>query len=734
MTPNRFITPTTTATALFVHDVDHPFFADRLFANRLVNLVESLKRGAQQNKIYIFRGPPGCGKSTFLNNLLRKFEAYTDTEAGLRYEVVWRFDRRRFGAHDERRRPSGDRATVAPARQPSSRGEADAAPACDGRERDAGAADGRRLCRRPYHRDPLPEPRQPRAADPQGLSPGFLRRPVQERPIQIQAGDRKGIRMGLQGPPLHHLQLALRRAALPAEKPPARSSNACTRAPTASTAGWAKGISVFSPGDKPLRQQVIANPLIQKQINRILKDSHQVKYLFSQYAKTNNGIYALMDVKSHNAERLIELHNIISEGHPQGRGHRGERQLPAAGGHEPRGPEEHRGFPELPGPRGVHQHPLRHGPQHRGGNLPQRLRPAHRRELSAAGAAQLRPGDHFLAPEAALRGHAGVDQRSREIPALLRREPAAAQNGDLHRPHPEMALGRGPQAADRQAPPAHHRRLGNRGRLRDLRQGFDQDLQRVFLDLRQGRQADQHVGPVQVLHQGPQGGARSDSPGLPGFPAADVRLHRAAGGEGIALLLQRGADRAGNPELPVRHQLRDRHYRRPAPTPGKSWRSREEFLSGIEYRLLGSAATRFQRLEFRKETQREYTSRTLTQEIMVEGLTIAQTRLFQDLRDRYVHNLKEKVLDPLLENENFRRAIKDFNEEAFKTYDKKIREDVALPDHQPRQEIPLQRAGRQGSLHLRDRQRPGQEIRQPHEIGRGQRHRRSIAACRYRQR
>jgi predicted nucleic-acid-binding protein len=103
----------------------------------------------------------------------------------------------------------------------------------------------------------------------------------------------------------------------------------------------------------------------------------------------------------------------------------------------------------------------------------------------------------------------------------------------------------------------------------------------------------------------------------------------------------------------------------------------EEYLSGIEYRLLGTAASRFQRLEFRQETQREYTRHTLTQEIMVEGLPIDRTRLFRDLNDRYVHNLKEKVLDPLLENENFRRAIKDFNEEAFKTYDKKIREDVA---------------------------------------------------------
>jgi len=83
---------------LFVEGADQPFFADRLFSNRLISLVEALKRGAQQNKVYIFEGPPGSGKSTFLNNLLRKFEEYTNTEEGKRYEAVWRLNRRVFGA------------------------------------------------------------------------------------------------------------------------------------------------------------------------------------------------------------------------------------------------------------------------------------------------------------------------------------------------------------------------------------------------------------------------------------------------------------------------------------------------------------------------------------------------------------------------------------------------------------------------------------------------------------
>ena len=74
--------------------------------------------------------------------------------------------------------------------------------------------------------------------------------------------------------------------------------------------------------------------------------------------------------------------------------------------------------------------------------------------------------------------------------------------------------------------------------------------------------------------------------------------------------------------------------------------------------------------------QRAYTSTTLTQEILRDNLPINQTILYQQLHERYIHNLKEKVLDPFLENENFRRAVKEFDLESFKTYDQKIQTDV----------------------------------------------------------
>jgi predicted Ser/Thr protein kinase len=104
----------------------------------------------------------------------------------------------------------------------------------------------------------------------------------------------------------------------------------------------------------------------------------------------------------------------------------------------------------------------------------------------------------------------------------------------------------------------------------------------------------------------------------------------------------------------------------------------ESFFDALESRLLGVRAERERRLSFRRDIQKEYASTTLTQEVMAEGKPLTETHLYHSLHERYVHNLKEKALDPFLENENFRRAIKDLDTPAFKTYDKRIRSDVSF--------------------------------------------------------
>ena len=101
----------------------------------------------------------------------------------------------------------------------------------------------------------------------------------------------------------------------------------------------------------------------------------------------------------------------------------------------------------------------------------------------------------------------------------------------------------------------------------------------------------------------------------------------------------------------------------------------EELFTRIESRLLSDQADA---KSFRGDVQKTYTTTTLSQEIMQEGVSIVETALFQNLFQKYVYNLKEKVLEPFLKNENFRMAVRDFDTDEFKTYDHKIQEDVSF--------------------------------------------------------
>ena len=64
--PESIITSITTATRLLVLRVDHPFFADRLFANRLMNHVESLRTaGLSKTRSTSSGALPAAAKAPF---------------------------------------------------------------------------------------------------------------------------------------------------------------------------------------------------------------------------------------------------------------------------------------------------------------------------------------------------------------------------------------------------------------------------------------------------------------------------------------------------------------------------------------------------------------------------------------------------------------------------------------------------------------------------------------------
>jgi predicted Ser/Thr protein kinase len=648
---------------LLVEGADHPFFADRLFANRLVNHVEALRSGAQQNKIYIFDGPHGCGKSTFLNNLLKRFEEYANMEAGIRYETVWRLDRRQL-TQEHGNETVSILESLFRMQEHTDRKQFDtirnmALPDSDGHFIEVPC---------PCHDNPLlliPKDRRRRFLDDLFDNNEFKYTLFTDKAFEWIFHE---VPCTICGSLYDALLTRLKRTSKVFEMVHA--------VPYTFNRRLGKGISVFSPGDPPIKQLIQSNEYLQRLINRLFSDSNQVRYIFSHYAKTNNGIYALMDIKSHNIERLIELHNIISEGvHKVEDVEENVSSLFLA----LMNPEDKKNIKDFQSfsDRIVYI------------NIPYVLDLNTEVEIyrNIFGS---RIDDNFL--PRVLHNFARVIISSRLSPrseAMLEWIPNPEKYGrycdkNLQLLKMEIYTGHIPgwlSEEDRKALTAKRRRRIIGESENEGRQGISgRDSIKIFNSFyttyaKSGELIDMSM-LCKFFHG--QKGLKTFIPD--GFLDSLLLLYD------FSILQEvKEALYYFNEEQIHREIL---HYMfavnfdagtvERCQFTGEYVHVTEELLDGFERRMLGEKMEKAKLLNLRKDTQKEYTSRTLTQEIMVSGTPPTETRLFQSLRDRYIYSLKEKVLDPFLENENFRRAIKDYAEDDFKTYDKKIRDDVTF--------------------------------------------------------
>jgi len=667
---------------LFVEGSDHPFFADRLFANRFMAQVESLRRGTQQNKIYIFDGPPGCGKSTFLNNLVMKFEEYTRTEEGSRFEAVWRLDQRVLSQLTKDEQTGFYERVIHYARDDALPGKMD--------DTDNGSALPCALEKEDVNRlEPLPTPINgnlieipcPSHDHPIVMIPKDHRRKFlddlltndefkwklftekeyewifREHPCTICSSIYGALVRRLNSPQDVFKMLYVR--------------------PYQFNRRLGEGISVFNPGDRPIRQNIMGNPVLQNRINHLLRDSNQVKYIFSRYAKTNNGIYALMDIKSHNIERLIELHNIISEGvHKVEDIEENVNSLLIA----LMNPEDKKNIQDLQSFSDRIEYI----------NIPYVL------DLNTEVAIYRNIfgkhiDDRFL--PRVLHNFARVIIATR---MLTKSDAALEWIGDpkkyqlycdenLQLLKMEIYTGHIPSwltEDDRKRFTAKRRRKiiaealleGNKGLSgRDSIKIFGQfysryakedkliDMSTVCLFFSKVRRdlfkeiPDNFLTSLLVMY---------DYTVLQEVKESLYYYNEEQISKDIQNYLF-----ATNFEIGTKAK---------SSYTGEEIEINEAFFAAIESHLLSEDVKEADRLSFRKDTQKTYTSKTLTQEVMMEGIRITETELFHSLHERYIHNLKEKVLEPLLKNENFRQAIKDFNEDSFKSHDKRIREDVTF--------------------------------------------------------
>ncbi|CAN2040532.1 Serine protein kinase PrkA [Candidatus Magnetomoraceae bacterium gMMP-15] len=654
---------------LFVEGSDHPFFADRLFANRLMGHVEALKRGAQQNKIYIFEGPPGCGKSTFLNNLLMKFEEYANTEEGSRFDTVWRLDKKLLG-------PSLDREAIPFLNRESLRPLTEHTPEQITKLLDSSEKIQNEFYSQNFIDIPCPCHDNPILMIPKEHRREFLDDLFKNNEFKWKLFTDKeydwvfrdnacticcSVYDGLLnklGSPLEVFKMLYAR-------------------PYQFKRRLGKGISVFNPGDKPIKKIVVSNKTLQEEIDKFFKDSNLVKYISSRYAKTNNGIYALMDIKSHNKERLIELHNIISEGvHKVEDIEENVNSLFMA----LMNPEDKEKIKDIQSFADRIQYI----------NIPYVL--DLNTEIKIYRNIFGKHIDDSFIPRV-LHNFARVIISTRlkiKSEALLEwiKDPKKYSqycDENLQLLKMEIYTGHIPtwlSEEDRKTFTAKIRRKIIAESETEGGDGFSgRDSIKIFNEFYSVYAKDDKLINMSTLCNFFTKSRKELGEKIPkGFLDSIIHMYN------YTILQEVKESLYYYNEQQISRDIQNYLFAvnfEPVVTEtctftGENLEITEKFFKDIEDRLLGLTTDKNKRLAFRKDTQKEYTSQALPQEILIEEKDITETSLYESLYERYVYNLKEKVLDPFLENENFRRAIKDYDTEDFKTYDKRIRDDVTF--------------------------------------------------------
>jgi len=650
--------------ALFVEGSDHPFFADRLFSNRLVNLAENFRHGAQQNKIYIFMGPHGCGKSTFLDNLLMKFEQYANTCEGFTYEAVWRLDRMLLATTTD---------------QETDRFLNKLSSLFDEYElRQSDLAEAQNLFN---HSDefievPCPSHDNPMLMIPREHRRSFFDDLFKNDQAKWKLFTEKQYDWVFSGSPCT-ICTSLYQALLDRFQSPTQVLRMLHARPYRFSRRLGEGISVYNPGDRIIKQNVMTNEMLQNRINGLLRDSNRVRYIFSNLAKTNNGVYALMDVKGHNVERLMELHNIISEGvHKVEDIEENVSSLLLA----LMNPEDRKNLADVPS----------FSDRIETINIPYVL--DLRTEVEIYRNIFGRHIENRFLPRV-------LHNFARVIIATRMRQESAAMADWIAEPavyssycdrnlqllKMEIYTGNIPEwlsEEDRKRLTAKRRRMIIGESETEGVTGFSgRDSIRIFSEFfaayaREGALIDmatifrffsqQHEEWRELIPEG--------------FLDSLLTMYNYTIMQEIkeSLYYYNEEQLIRDIENYIFAVNFEPGSKATCTFTGDKLTISEEFLVSIEDRLIGAGSDQGRRQEFRRTVQKEYTSRTLTQELMLEDKPLTETDLYRSLYERYVHHLKEQVLEPFLKNENFRRAIKDFETDEFRTYDRKIREDVSF--------------------------------------------------------
>ncbi len=641
-------------TNLFINDCDNPFFADKLFANRFMDLVKGFRKGIQNNHIYLFEGPPGSGKSTFLNNLLNKLEIYTNLPEGQFFKTKWSLDIDKIGGYctfNNLAEKTNNPDIVQLSKQFA-----------------LNASQNRTL------EFSCPNNDHPILQIPVAYRADFLDELITDAEFKDKLFNSKEYKWVLKDIPCSICN-SLYSLLLDAIGDPLEIFSMLQAKHHHFNRQFGDGISIFSPGD-PMFDMPISNMKLQNQINDLFNND-DIKFVYSYLAKTNNGVLALMDIKEHNIHRMMSLHGIISDGV-----HKVdlvEEQIKTlffglVNPEDKRHYESLKSFQDriininvpyiLDYNTEVSIYRNKFGEKIQKEFLPRVLENfakiviATRLERdSPAILSWLERPDRY-------RKYIDKDLLLLKMEIYAGRVPSFLSEEDLKRFNPDV------------------RKKVITDSEREGRKGFSgrKSLNLFNTFYSKYSESDNLISMVMVKEF---------------FLSKENDLEREIPDTFIDSLMDlydfnvlqeikesvyyynenQIAKDILNYLFAVNFEIGDTKV---CSYTNDTIEITEDYFKNFEALLLGTTSTNWQRTSFRKDVHQEYITKTLAQEIRLQRKNISDTEQFKNLFDKYTRNLKENALAPYQDNQNFRRAVNDFGTQAFNSYDDRTKRDVNL--------------------------------------------------------
>ncbi len=653
---------------IFVDDCEEPFFFDSLFANKFIKLINGFKQGVQNTNIFLFEGPPGSGKSTFLNNLLEKFEKYTQLPEGVTYQTAWKVPT--YKIHKSLNRfledfLQQDQSNFAEINQKTD----------DFNPKNGDKSDSSKN----FPKKDLPDVVQfvcpnhdhPILHIPKAHRLDFLKKLIPDIDFLHQLTTQKEYEW-VQKEESCSVCSAFYDALL--EKLGEHSAvwDMIFVKKVHFNRKYSEGISIYNPGDNFI-EMPLKNTTIQHQINQLFRNE-EVQYTYSHLAKTNNGIYALMDIKENNIKRLMHLHGIISDGVHKVDFLEEKIKSLFFGSVNPADKQHYEYTPSfkdriitinvpyiLDYGIEVRIYLNKFGNEIRKAFLPNVL-------------------ENIAKIIVATRLH-------KESPIIRQwlRQPARYHkhlDKDFLLLKMELYAGNVPAWLSEEDAKKYDDKI-----RKDLIQESEQEGKKGF----SGRQSlnvfnalftkyskNEKIITMQMVENYflKKGKIHDEIPD--GFVESLVEMYDfkvmqemkesiyAYNQEKIQTDIQNYVVSINfehetsifNPYTKIEIPISETHF------------------GEFEAIILGINATWGEKIQFRQNTRTEYVSQTLAQEINMQGKSLLETAQYKKLFEKYTHNLKNNALLPHITNETFRRALQDYQTHNFNAYDQRLRQDV----------------------------------------------------------